>query len=75
MLTRSQLEVMGFNKGSQLEQATTQAGEKRYNLNFSKITKKWSSKPINKKEDRSYLHRMVNETINCAPEDRSSHLI
>ena len=29
----------GFNESSQLEQATIQVGGKRYNLNFSKITK------------------------------------
>ena len=39
MITRSQLAVMDFNEGSKLEQATTQQGNKRYNINFSKITK------------------------------------
>lgn len=39
----------GFNESSQLEQATIQVGGKRYNLNFSKITKNWSSKSIFKK--------------------------
>ena len=71
MLTRSQLAVMDFNEGSKLDQAKTKTGEKRYNLNFSKITKSWSSKPIKKRKDRSYLHRMVNETVNVVAEETS----
>jgi len=65
MITRSQLAVMDFNAGSNLEQATTKKGEKRYNVNFSKITKNWSSKPIKVQKDRSYLRQMVKETIDC----------
>ena len=66
MMTRSQLAVMDFNQGSKLEQATTVNGEKRYNVQFSKITKNWSAKPIKKGKDRIYLHKMVDETIECA---------
>ena len=65
MLARSQLAIMDFNEESNLEQATTEKGEKRYNVQFSKITKSWSSKPIKKEKDRSYLHRMVKETVEC----------
>ena len=57
---------MDFNEGSNLEQATTEKGDKRYNVQFSKVTKNWSSKPIKKQKDRSYLHQMVKETIECA---------
>jgi len=57
---------MDFNEGSHLEQATTEKGEKRYNVQFSKITKNWSSKPLKKEKDRSYLHQMVKETLECA---------
>ena len=46
MLAKSQLAIMDFNKGSYFEEATTEKGEKRYNVQFSKITKIWSSKPI-----------------------------
>ena len=66
MITRSQLAVMDFNEGSKLEQATTRQGDKRYNINFSKITKNWSSKPIKEKKDQTYLHKMVKETIESA---------
>ena len=65
MLARSQLAIMDFNEESNLEQATTEKGEKRYNVQFSKITKSWSSKPIKKEKDRSYLHRMVKEIVEC----------
>ena len=51
VLARSQLAIIDFNEGSNLEQATTEKGEKRYNEQFSKITK-------------SYLHRMVKGLLN-----------
>ena len=35
---RSQLAIMNFNKGSELEQAVAKKGEKRYNICFSKVT-------------------------------------
>ena len=53
-LARSQLAIMDFNEGSNLEQATTEKGKKRYNVQFSKITKSRSLKPIKKEKDRSY---------------------
>ena len=70
MIIRSQLAVMDLNVGRKLEQATTQQGDKRYNINVSKITKNWSSKPINEKKDRTYLHIMVKETIESAANDQ-----
>ena len=39
MLARRQLAIIDFNEGSNLEQATTEKGEKRYNMQLSKITK------------------------------------
>ena len=65
MLTRNQFAIIDFNKAINLEQAATEKGEKRYNAQFSKITKSWSLKPIKKEKDRSYLHRMVKETVEC----------
>ena len=55
MLARSQLAIMDFNEGSNLEQATTEKGEKRYNVQFSKITKSWSSKSFGKEKDKRLL--------------------
>ena len=72
MLAKSQLAIMDFNKGSYFEEATTEKGEKRYNVQFSKITKIWSSKPIKNEQDRSYLHRMVKETVECVKKKRAS---
>ena len=63
MLARSHLAIMDFNEASNFEQATTEKGEKRYNVQFSQVTKSWFSKPIKKEKDRSYLHRMVKETV------------
>ena len=70
MITQSQLAVMDFNEGSKLEQATTRQCDKRYNVNFSKITKNWSSKPITEKKDQTYLHKIVKETIESVANDQ-----
>ena len=70
MLSGSQLAIVDFNEGSNLEQATTEKGEKRYNMQFSKITKNWSSKPTKKEKYRSYLHRMVKETVEMCKEKK-----
>ena len=63
---RSQLAVLDFSSGCDLEQARTKSGEKMYNAGFSKITKTWSSKTIKSKKDNSSLKEMVQETIECA---------
>ena len=39
MLAKSGLAIMDFNEGSNLEQATTEKGEKRYTCNFPKLPK------------------------------------
>ena len=54
-----------------MEHATTEAGEKRYNVCFSIITNSWSSKPIKGKKERSCLKNMVNETIEYASSNKS----
>ena len=69
MITRSQLAVMDFNEGSKLEQATNDKVTKDI-IDFSKITKNWSSKPIKEKKDQTYLHKMVKETIESAANDQ-----
>ena len=70
MITQSQLAVIDFNEGSKLDQATTRQGDKRYNINVSKIIKSWFSKPIKEKKDQTYLHKMVKETIESATNDQ-----
>ena len=69
MITQSQLAIINFNKGSELEQATTKTGEKRY-VCFSKITNSWSSKLIKGKKGRLYLKNMVNEIIEQASSNK-----
>ena len=54
MLARTQLGIMDFDKGSNLEQVATEKGEKRYDVQFSKITKSWSLKPIKKEKDKLF---------------------
>ena len=55
---------MDFNEGSKLEQATTtRQGDKKCNINFSKITKK-------EKKDKTNLHKMVKESIESAANDQ-----
>ena len=57
---------MDFNEGISLEQATTGQEDKHFNVTFSKVTKKWSAKPIKEKKDLGYLHQMVKVTIDSA---------
>ena len=70
MITRSQLVIIDFNRGSELEHGTTKAEEKRYNVCFSKITNSWSSNSIKGKKERPYLKNMVNETIEHASSNK-----
>ena len=65
MVMRSRLAVLDFNSGSGLEQTRTKTEEKKYNVDFSKITKAWSSKLIKAKKDNYYLKEIVQETTEC----------
>ena len=55
MVTRSQLAIMHFNKGSELEYATTKAGEKRYNVFFSKITNSFGHRSPLKEKKKTHI--------------------
>ena len=66
MVTGSQLEIMDFNKASELEEVTTKKEEKRYNVCFSKVTKSCSSKLIKGQKEKSYLKSMLREMIELA---------
>ena len=50
MLTRSQLAITDFNERSNLEQATTEKGEKRYNVHFFKSHQKLVFKASKERE-------------------------
>ena len=71
MLTKSQLAVVDFNEGISLEQATTERGDKRFNVTLFKVTKQWSAEPIKEKKDLGYLHRMVKKTIKSAAKNEN----
>ena len=46
---------MDFNSGNDLLQPKTKGGQGKYNLDYLKITKQWSSKPIKVKKDKKTL--------------------
>ena len=54
---------MDFNSGSDLLQAKTKGGQEKYNLGYSKITKRWSSKPIKIKKYKTHYSEMINRTV------------
>ena len=51
MIARSQPAAIDFNLCSELLQAETNSGEKRFNVTYSKATNNWSAKPIKEKKD------------------------
>ena len=55
MIAWAQLAILDFNSVSNLNQATTKEGKKRYNTSFTKMTATWSANPIKgKKSDRVF---------------------
>ena len=67
MVARSQLAAIDFNLGTDLKQATTGTGDKRYRVTSSKMSKTWSAKPIKEEKDRRFLE-------NGAVVEHSRHL-
>ena len=63
MVTRIQLAAMGFNSGIDLPQAKTKGGQGKYNLGYSKITKRWSSKPKKLKRTKHTTLRRQTEQL------------
>ena len=59
MIARSQLAAVDFNLCSELSQAETKSGEKRFNVTYSKAANNWSAKPIKEKKDRSAFKNLV----------------
>ena len=59
MIARSQLAATDFNLCSELSQAETNSGEKRFNATYSKATNNWSAKPIKEKKDWSAFTNLV----------------
>ena len=63
MLARSQLAIIDFNLGADLEQAETSTGEKRFYQAFSKMTKGWTVKPVKIAKDRKIFQEMVDRAV------------
>ena len=63
MITRSQLAVMDFSSGSDLPQPKIIRGQEKYNLGYSKIARRWSSKPIKVKKDKTHYFEMIDRTV------------
>ena len=62
MIARTQLAILDFNSGSNLNQATTKEGKKRYNTSFSKMTATWSTKPIKEKKSDKVFQKSIFRT-------------
>ena len=62
MIARTQLAILDFNSGSNLNQATTKEGKKRYNASFSKMTATWSAKSIKQKKSDKVLQKLIFRT-------------
>ena len=63
MVARSQLAAIDFNLETDLKQATTGTGDKRYRVTSSKMTKAWSAKPIKEEKDRDVFWKMVHRAV------------
>ena len=55
MIARTQLAILDFNSGSNLNQA-------RYNTSFSKMTAIWSAKPIKEKKSDEVFQKLIFHT-------------
>ena len=67
MVTRSQLAIMDFTSGSDLEKAKTRGGKDRHVV-FSKVTQHWQAKPIKDKKSRDFLFKLIDRTLEVIKE-------
>ena len=58
-IARTQLAILDFNPGSNLNQATAKEGKKRYNSSFSKMTVTWLAKPIKEKKSGEVFQKLI----------------
>ena len=63
MIARSQLAAIDFNLSTTLPQAKDFEGNKRFDVIFSKVTQKWSAKPIKEKKERFVFANMVARSL------------
>ena len=62
IVTRSQSAIMDFNSGSDLPQAKTRRVQGKYNFGYSQITKRWSSKAMKVKKDKTHYFEIIEKT-------------
>jgi hypothetical protein len=63
MIARTQLAVLDFNCGLNLEQAKRTDGTLRYKQCFSRVTQSWVVKAIKEKKERHYLEPLLKMTL------------
>ena len=61
-IARTQLAILDFHSGSNLNQATTKEGKKPYNTSFSKMTATWPAKPIKEKGSDEVFQKLIFRT-------------
>ena len=74
MIARTQLAVMDYNSGANVEQATTKGGSLRFKQNFSRITQSWVVKKIAGKKERTYLEDLIEQTVEATPDETGERL-
>ena len=52
-----------FSYGSNMVQAKKQGGQGKYNLGYSKITKRWSSKLTKVKKEKTQFFELIDRTV------------
>ena len=55
MIARTQLAILDFISGININQATTKEGKRRYNTSFSKMTATWPAEPTNDKSQKKFF--------------------
>lgn len=64
MIARSQLAVLDHNSGVSSVHMETKKGDKRYKLQFSKVTQSWVVKSIKSPKKRDYIDHLLFEVSN-----------
>ena len=71
MVARTQLAVLDYNSGANVEQAKTKTGTLRYKQNFSRVTQTWVVKRIAGKKDRMYVSELMEQTVKSKVDDEN----
>ena len=69
MIARSQLAVLDHNAGVGSAQSETQKVEKRFKLQFSKVTQSWVVKAIKSPKQKDYIEHLLFEVFDTVSEN------